>query len=73
MMGDRAAGLAGDARTYFEQGREVIREFDDRLEDTLREHPLTAIFAAVGFGIVLGILLTVACPALFPQLKHRRS
>ena len=71
MMADTGSGLAGDARGYFQQGREALRELDDRVEDTVREHPLTAIFAAVGFGIAVGILLTVACPASFPQLKHR--
>lgn len=72
MMGETGTGLSGDARAYFQQGREAMRELDDRLEDTVREHPLTAIFAAVGFGIILGIALTVACPASFPQLKNRR-
>ncbi|HET6883228.1 MAG TPA: hypothetical protein VFI31_23865 [Pirellulales bacterium] len=59
------------AHNYWQQGREAIREFDDRVEGSVREHPLTAIFAAVGFGVALGILLTVACPASFPQLRRR--
>jgi ElaB/YqjD/DUF883 family membrane-anchored ribosome-binding protein len=72
MMGDAGSELTEGARDYWEQGRDLIRDFDDRVEDSVREHPLTAIFAAVGFGVVLGILLTAACPASFPQIKGRR-
>ena len=72
MMADTSADLAGEAHDYWQRGRAVIRDLDDRLEDSVREHPLTTIFAAVGLGIAVGILLTVACPASFRQLKHRR-
>jgi hypothetical protein len=71
MMAESGSSLTGGARAYWQHGRDAIRDLDDRLEDTVREHPLTAIFAAVGFGVALGILLTVACPASFPQLKRR--
>ncbi len=72
MMSETAASLSAGARDYWQEGRDAIRDLDDRLEDTVREHPLSTIFAAVGFGIAVGILLTAACPAAFPRLKHGR-
>lgn len=63
--------LASGARHSWDDSRAAMRDLDDRLEDSVREHPIGAIFAAVGVGMMLGILLTLACPASFPQLKHR--
>lgn len=71
MMAESGSSLGGGARAYWQQGRDAIGDLDGRLEDTVREHPLTVMFAAVGVGVALGILLTVACPASFPQLKRR--
>jgi ElaB/YqjD/DUF883 family membrane-anchored ribosome-binding protein len=71
MMADTGSSFAGEARAYWDHGRDAVRELDERLEDMVRDHPLATVFAAVGFGIAVGILLTVACPASFPQLKHR--
>lgn len=70
-MRDAGEKLASGTRHSWHQGRAAMREMDDRIEDGVREHPLGALFAAVGVGIVLGILLTVACPESFPQLKHK--
>lgn len=70
-MRDAGERLASGARHSWQQGRSAMHEMDDRLEDSVREHPLGALLAAVGVGIIAGILLTLACPESFPQLKHR--
>lgn len=71
MMTDTGSQMAAGARDYWQQGRQAVRDFDDRLEETVREQPLIAIVAAVGVGVAIGIALTLACPASFPQLKNR--
>lgn len=71
MMGDTGSYLTDSAHDYWLQSRQAIQRIDESVERTLRERPLTTIFAAVGFGIAVGILLTLACPASFPQLKRR--
>ncbi|HVA49442.1 MAG TPA: hypothetical protein VNH11_23955 [Pirellulales bacterium] len=64
--GSRMAQGAGD---YWHQGRQALRAFDDRVEATVRERPMTAVFAALGAGIVIGILLPrlVSASFLAPQ------
>lgn len=71
MVGDMGSSLESGAGDYWRQGRDVLRDLDDRIEDSVREHPLMGIAAAVGIGVAIGILLTVACPASFPGLKRR--
>lgn len=70
-MRETGERLASGARHSWQQSRARMGEMDDRLEDSVREHPLGAIFAAAGVGIIMGVLLTLACPESFPQLKHR--
>ena len=69
IMGDAGSRLAHGSNDYMLQGRQAIRRIDDCVEQMVRERPLTTIFAAVGFGIAIGMLLALACPASFPQLK----
>jgi ElaB/YqjD/DUF883 family membrane-anchored ribosome-binding protein len=71
MMAETGSRLAGGARDYWQQGRGALHHMDERVEDTVRERPLMALFAAIGVGVAIGIVLTVACPASFPQMKHR--
>jgi hypothetical protein len=71
MVGDMGSSVADGAGDYLRQGRDVLRELDDRIEDSVREHPLLGIATAVGIGVAIGIFLTLACPASFPQLKGR--
>lgn len=66
-----ASQMAAGARDYWRQGRQTLRDVDERVEDAVREQPLISIFAAVGVGIAIGIVLTLACPASFPQWKNR--
>lgn len=71
MFDEATSTLAGGARDYWRQGRKAMRDLDDRIEGGVREHPLMGIAAAIGIGVAIGIVLTVACPASFPRLKGR--
>lgn len=71
MATEAGSQMAAGARDYWQHGRRMLHDFDERVEETVREQPLVSIFAAVGVGIAIGIALTLACPASFPQLKNR--
>jgi len=73
MTGDTGPRVTDGASDFWQQGRQTIRSLDDIVEQMACDRPLTTIFAAVGFGIAVGILLTLACPASFPQLKGRSA
>jgi ElaB/YqjD/DUF883 family membrane-anchored ribosome-binding protein len=57
---------------FFEQGRQSMRDLETRADDMIHNRPLTSVSSAFAFGIVVGILLTLACPASFPGLWERR-
>jgi ElaB/YqjD/DUF883 family membrane-anchored ribosome-binding protein len=57
---------------FFEQGRQTMRDLETRADDMIHNRPLTSMTSAFAFGIVVGILLTMSCPAAFPQWKERR-
>jgi ElaB/YqjD/DUF883 family membrane-anchored ribosome-binding protein len=58
---------------FFQQGRQTMREMETRADDMIHNRPLTSMTSAFAFGIVVGILLTMSCPAAFPDLKQRWS
>lgn len=57
---------------FFEQGRQTMRDIETRADDMIHNRPLTSVTSAFAFGIVVGILLTLSCPASFPDMKQRR-
>jgi ElaB/YqjD/DUF883 family membrane-anchored ribosome-binding protein len=48
--------LRDQAREYYEQGRERALEWEQGLEDYVREKPLRSLLIAAGVGMLLGIL-----------------
>lgn len=57
---------------FFQQGRQTMRDVETRADDMIHNRPLTSVSSAFALGIVVGILLTMSCPAAFPGLKERR-
>jgi ElaB/YqjD/DUF883 family membrane-anchored ribosome-binding protein len=71
MMFEQGSRVAENARDYLDQGRHALHRFDEQMEETVRGRPHTSVLAALGIGVAIGILMTLACPASFPQLKGR--
>lgn len=71
MMFEQGARAAESARDYLDQGRHALRQFDEQVEETVRGRPHTSLLAALGIGVAIGILVTLACPASFPRMNDR--
>lgn len=56
---------------FFEQSRQTMRNLETRADDVIHNRPLTSVSSAFALGMVLGILLTMSCPAAFPGLWER--
>lgn len=52
-LGDVAMDVASE---YYEQGREMWREWEATLETQLREKPVQSLLMAGGIGLLLGLL-----------------
>jgi ElaB/YqjD/DUF883 family membrane-anchored ribosome-binding protein len=52
-LGDVAMDVASE---YYEQGREMMREWESTLETKLREKPVQSLLIAGGIGLLLGLL-----------------
>lgn len=48
--------LSGEAKAYYDQGRDMAHEWEDGLENYVREKPLQAVLIAAGVGLLLGAL-----------------
>jgi ElaB/YqjD/DUF883 family membrane-anchored ribosome-binding protein len=57
---DAATGKYGElrdqAQEYYEQGRQQAMEWEQGLEDYVREKPLQSLLIAAGVGMLLGII-----------------
>lgn len=63
-MGSKAKGMAQEqfeqlrntASEYYQQGRQKLGEWEDSLEQYVREQPMKSLLIAAGVGALLGIL-----------------
>ncbi len=53
---EKYESLSGEAKAYYEQGRDMAQEWEDGLETYVREKPLQAVLIAAGVGLLLGAL-----------------
>ena len=47
---------AGQARDYYQQGRDTAQQWEQSLEGYVQEKPIQALLIAAGVGMLLGIL-----------------
>lgn len=45
------------AGAYYQQGREKAVDYEQRIEEMVREQPMKSVLIAAGAGLVLGMLL----------------
>ena len=53
-------------------GRHFVHHLERGIERSLRKSPVSFLMAALGIGVLTGILLTLSCPASFPELHRDR-
>jgi len=53
---EKIGQLRDRAQEYYQQGRERISDWEESLEDYVRERPLQSILIAAGVGVVFGWL-----------------
>ena len=48
--------VSGQARDYFEHGREAAQQWENELESYVHEKPVQAVLIAAGVGLLVGLL-----------------
>jgi ElaB/YqjD/DUF883 family membrane-anchored ribosome-binding protein len=52
---EKYAHLNEEARTYYEQGRDMAHDWEEGVEGYVREKPLRTVLIAAGVGFLLGM------------------
>ena len=55
-VGEQYDNLKQQATEYYQSGREKAMEWEQQLEDYVREQPVKSLLMAAGVGIVLGMI-----------------
>jgi len=53
---ERIGDIKDQANEYYEQGRQRAQEWEQSLEDYVREQPIKSLLIAAGVGLVLGAI-----------------
>ena len=55
-VSEKVEALRGQAEEFYEQGKEKATQWEQSIEDFIREKPLPCILIAAGVGMVLAVL-----------------
>ena len=53
---EKIGQIRDNANEYYEQGKERAEEWEQGLEDYIREKPIQSLLIAAGVGMLLGVL-----------------
>ena len=53
---EKIGQIRDNANEYYEQGKQRAQEWEQGLEDYIREKPLQSLLIAAGVGMLLGVL-----------------